>query len=65
MATSVGARESHSSGWGGRVVGGGEQAPELNKCIESSESIEINKCRERAEKKERKEKVRVTGLLCA
>ena len=28
MATSVGAREGHSSGWGGRVVGGGEQAPE-------------------------------------
>ena len=28
MATSVGAREGHSSGWGGRVVGGEEQAPE-------------------------------------
>ena len=28
IATSVGAREGHSSGWGGRVVGGGEQAPE-------------------------------------
>ena len=28
MATSVGARESHSSGLGGRVVWAGEQAPE-------------------------------------
>ena len=28
MATSVGAREGHSSAWGGRVVGGEEQAAE-------------------------------------
>ena len=37
----------------------------VNKCIESSESIKINKCRERAGKKEGKKEVEVTGLKCA